>query len=113
MKKKNNKNWRALAVVFDKLRYTSNYLCTHLITIQFHIFNDITYVLNSNQLDGTCKWPQGHQYRALCGFFPLFLIQVNMNNFSDRIITFHNSTEHQDKKTKQKTKNIKIKNNDM
>lgn len=68
MKKQKN-NWRALAVVFDKLRYTSNYLCTHLITIQFHIFNHITYVLNSNQLDGTCKWPQGHQYRPLCGFF--------------------------------------------
>lgn len=68
-----SKNWRALAVVFDKLRYTSNYLCTHLITIQFHIFNHITYVLNSNQLDGTCKWPQEHQYRALCGVFSCFL----------------------------------------
>lgn len=69
MKKKNN--WRALAVVFDKLRYTSNYLCTHLITIQFHIFNYITNVLNSNQLDGTCNGLRGTSIGLSVGGFPV------------------------------------------
>lgn len=34
------------------------------------------------------------------GFFLSFVTQVNMNNFSDRTITFHNFKEHLDTKQK-------------